>query len=154
MLNGPCVALPPLRGGLGGCKTALRGAWHERPKQGVMAQILLAEDDASMREFLAKALRNAGHHVVAVGDGLDAMESLDGFRADLLLADVVMPGLDGIELARRAAKLQPGLKVMFITGFAAVALKNRDQTPHGARILSKPFHLRHLVEEVDSMLSA
>src|SRR3546814_10722216 len=76
----------------------------------VMAQILLAEDDASMREFLAKALRNAGHHVVAVGDGLDAMESLDGFRADLLLADVVMPGLDGIELARRAAKLQPGLK--------------------------------------------
>src|SRR3546814_3988624 len=71
----------------------------------VMAQILLAEDDASMREFLAKALRNAGHHVVAVGDGLDAMESLDGFRADLLLADVVMPGLDGIELARRAAKL-------------------------------------------------
>src|SRR3546814_8114227 len=70
----------------------------------VMAQILLAEDDASMREFLAKALRNAGHHVVAVGDGLDAMESLDGFRADLLLADVVMPGLDGIELARRAAK--------------------------------------------------
>src|SRR3546814_14826972 len=81
------------------------------------------------------------------------MESLDGFRADLLLADVVMPGLDCIELARRAAKLQPGLKVMFITGFAAVALKNRDQTPQGARILSKPFHLRHLVEEVDSMLS-
>ncbi len=118
-----------------------------------MAQILLAEDDASMREFLGKALRNAGHHVVAVGDGLDAMEALDGFRADLLLADVVMPGLDGIELARRAAKLQPGLKVMFITGFAAVALKNRDQTPQGARILSKPFHLRHLVEEVDSILS-
>jgi len=118
-----------------------------------MAQILLAEDDASMREFLAKALRNAGHHVVAVGDGLDAMESLDGFQADLLLADVVMPGLDGIELARRAAKLQPGLKVMFITGFAAVALKNRDQTPQGARILSKPFHLRHLVEEVDSILA-
>ncbi len=119
-----------------------------------MAQILLAEDDASMREFLAKALRKAGHHVVSVGDGLDAIEALDGYHADLLLADVVMPGLDGIELARRAAKLQPGLRVMFITGFAAVALKNRDQTPRGARILSKPFHLRHLVDEVESMLTA
>ena len=119
-----------------------------------MAQILLAEDDASMREFLAKALRKAGHYVVSVGDGLDAIEALEGYHADLLLADVVMPGLDGIELARRAAKLQPGLKVMFITGFAAVALKNRDQTPRGARILSKPFHLRHLVEEVESMLTA
>src|SRR3546814_11748473 len=91
-----------------------------------MDQILRAEDDASMREFLAKALRNAGHHVVAVGDGLDAMDSLDGFRADLLLADVVMPGLDGIELARRAAKLQPGIKVMFFTGFAPVPLDRQN----------------------------
>ena len=119
-----------------------------------MAQILLAEDDASMREFLAKALRNAGHHVVAVGDGLDAMESLDGFRADLLLADVVMPGLDGIELARRAAKLQPGLKVMFITGFAAVALNPDSNAPKDAKVLSKPFHLRELVSEVDKMIKA
>src|SRR3546814_151020 len=152
MAGGEDARLPPRRVRPGAAGRG-RGSWNKRPNNGVMAQILLAEDDASMREFLAKALRNAGHHVVAVGDGLDAMESLDGFRADLLLADVVMPGLDGIELARRAAKLQPGLKVMFITGFAAVALKNRDQTPQGARILSKPFHLRHLVEEVDSMLS-
>src|SRR3546814_12200103 len=95
-----------------------------------------------MREFLAKALRNAGHHVVAVGDGLDAMESLDGFRADLLLADVVMPGLDGIELARRAAKLQPGLKVMFITGFAAVAMKNRYQTDRKSVVQGKRVSVR------------
>jgi two-component system cell cycle response regulator CpdR len=119
-----------------------------------MAEILLAEDDSSMREFLAKALRRAGHEVVAVGDGLDALAQVDQSEFDLLLADVVMPGLDGIELARRAAKKQPGIKVMFITGFAAVALRAREQSPRDARVLSKPFHLRDLVDQVDFMLSA
>ena len=119
-----------------------------------MAQILLAEDDESMREFLAKALRRAGHEVMPVGDGLDALTQLADGSFDLLLADVVMPGLDGIELARRAAKKQPGIKVMFITGFAAVALRAREQSPRNARVLSKPFHLRDLVDQVDVMLRA
>lgn len=119
-----------------------------------MAQILLAEDDTSMREFLARALGRAGHDVVPVGDGLDALAQLADTPFDLLLADVVMPGLDGIELARRAAKKQPGIKVMFITGFAAVALRAREQSPRDARVLSKPFHLRDLVDQVDLMLSA
>ncbi len=119
-----------------------------------MARILLAEDDESMRIFLAKALTRAGHEVTDVGDGLDAMMVLAEKTQDLLLADVVMPGMDGIELARRAAKEQPGIKVMFITGFAAVALKAREQSPKGARVLSKPFHLRELVAQIDSMLAA
>jgi len=117
-----------------------------------MARILLAEDDHSMREFLAKALRRAGHDVTDVADGLDAMSALGEAPVDLLLADVVMPGLDGIELARRAAKEQPGIKVMFITGFAAVALKAREEAPRGTRVLSKPFHLRELVDQVNVML--
>ena len=119
-----------------------------------MANILLAEDDLSMREILARALRRAGHEVEPVGDGLEAMSHIAGTPFDLLLADVVMPGLDGIVLARRAAKEQPGIKVMFITGFAAVALKARDESPRGARVLSKPFHLKDLVEEVGAMLAA
>ena len=119
-----------------------------------MARILLAEDDESMRVFLAKALRRAGHEVTDVGDGMDAMLVLTEGEVDLLLADVVMPGLDGIELARRAAKEQPGIKVMFITGFAAVALKARNETPRGTRVLSKPFHLRELVSQIDFMLAS
>ena len=117
-----------------------------------MANILIAEDDDSMREFLAKALRRAGHEVVAVGDGLDALAQVTDSSFDLLLADVVMPGLDGIEVARRATKRQPSLKVMFITGFAAVALRAREQSPKDARVLSKPFHLRDLVDQVGAML--
>lgn len=117
-----------------------------------MARILLAEDDDSMRAFLSKALVRAGHEVEDVDNGLDALAMISDSGYDLLLADVVMPGMDGIELARRAAKEQPGIRVMFITGFAAVALKARDQGPTGARVLSKPFHLRELVAQIDAML--
>jgi len=66
----------------------------------------------------------------------------------------VMPGMDGIEVARIAAARQPDLKIMFITGFAAVALAAGDRAPAGARVLSKPVHLRDLVGEVEKMMAA
>ncbi|WP_163777808.1 response regulator, partial [Proteus mirabilis] len=69
-----------------------------------------------------------------------------------LLTDIVMPEMEGIELARRATELDPEIKVMFITGFAAVALQPDSQAPKDAKILSKPFHLRDLVNEVEKML--
>ena len=63
-----------------------------------------------------------------------------------------MPEMDGIELARRATEIDPDLKVMFITGFAAVALNPDSKAPKDAKMLSKPFHLRDLVNEVEKML--
>jgi two-component system cell cycle response regulator CpdR len=119
-----------------------------------MASILLAEDDESMRRFLAAALERAGHTVTAFGDGAQAFECLRGLRFDLLLSDIVMPGLDGIELAKRAADLDPALKIMFITGFAAVALHPASEAPRHAKVLSKPFHLRDIVQEVERMIAA
>lgn len=119
-----------------------------------MAQILLAEDDESLRRFLAQALAKAGHAVTDFGDGADAHECLKGFRFDLLLTDIVMPGMDGIELAKRAAEMDSNLKIMFITGFAAVALHPSSNAPKQAKILSKPFHLREIVAEVDRMIAA
>ena len=70
----------------------------------------------------------------------------------LLLTDIVMPEMDGIELARRATELDPDLKVMFITGFAAVALNPDSNAPKDAKVLSKPFHLKDLVNEVEKLL--
>ncbi len=120
----------------------------------ILQRILLAEDDESMRRFLTKALERAGYEVRAFGDGAKAYRCLKREPFTLLLTDIVMPEMDGIELARRAAELDPDLKIMFITGFAAVALHPEAQTPRNAKILSKPIHLRHLVDEVDRLLAA
>jgi two-component system cell cycle response regulator CpdR len=65
-----------------------------------------------------------------------------------------MPEMDGIELARRAAELDPDIKIMFITGFAAVALSADSNAPKQAKVLSKPVHLRELVSEVQKLLAA
>ena len=73
---------------------------------------------------------------------------------EMLLTDIVMPEMDGIELARRASGLDPDIKIMFITGFAAVALNADSTAPKHAKVLSKPIHLRDLVNEVTKMLAA
>ena len=117
-------------------------------------KILLAEDDNDMRRFLAKALQNAGYDVVAFDNGKSAYERMREEPFTLLLTDIVMPEMDGIELARRATELDPDIKVMFITGFAAVALNPDNHAPKEAKILSKPFHLKDLVNEVQRLLAA
>ncbi len=119
-----------------------------------MAKILLAEDDEDLRRFLVRALEKAGHEVTSFGEGLSAYEQLKQECFELLLTDIVMPEMDGIELARRAAELDPSLRIMFITGFAAVALNPDNNAPKEAKILSKPFHLRDLVDEVERMMAA
>lgn len=111
-------------------------------------KILLAEDEDAMRTYLERALIKAGYDVVTVDRGTEALPLLEKERFDLLLSDIVMPEMDGIELAQRCAEISPHTKVMFITGFAAVTLRASKEQPQ-AKVLSKPFHLRDLVLEVD-----
>ncbi|MEL0211898.1 MAG: response regulator [Novosphingobium sp.] len=113
-----------------------------------MIRILLAEDEEAMRTYLCRALENAGYSVAAVDRGTAAIPLLESEHFDLLLSDIVMPEMDGIELAQRCAEISPATKVMFITGFAAVTLKANREAPQ-ARVLSKPFHLKDLVLEVE-----
>ena len=115
-----------------------------------MIKILLAEDDESMRLYLARALERVGYSVDAVDRGTEALTLLRKESFDLLLTDIVMPEMDGIELAQKASVFAPDMRVMFITGFAAVALKAGKAAPQ-AKVLSKPFHLRDLVAEVDRL---
>jgi two-component system cell cycle response regulator CpdR len=115
-------------------------------------RILLAEDEEAMRAYLERALTNAGYAVSAVDRGTDAVPLLETGDYDLLLSDIVMPEMDGIELAQRCAEISPRTKVMFITGFAAVSLRASREQP-AAKVLSKPFHLRDLVLEVERVFA-
>lgn len=126
----------------------------DRSDENSMTKILLAEDDNDMRKFLVRALQNAGYDVASFDNGRSAYHRLREEPFELLLTDIVMPEMDGIELARRATELDPDIKVMFITGFAAVALNPESNAPKDARVLSKPFHLKDLVNEVKRMLAA
>jgi two-component system, cell cycle response regulator CpdR len=127
---------------------------HNALANRMATKILLAEDDTDMRRFLVKALQTAGYNVISFDNGLSAYQRLREEPFELLLTDIVMPEMDGIELARRAAELDPDIKIMFITGFAAVALNPDSSAPRQAKVLSKPFHLRDLVSEVGKMLAA
>lgn len=115
-----------------------------------MIRILLAEDDDAMRSYLSRALEKAGYSVMAVASGVDALPLIKTEIYDLLLSDIVMPEMDGIELAQKCNELSPTTKVMFITGFAAVSLRANREAPH-AKMLSKPFHLKDLVLEVERL---
>lgn len=119
-----------------------------------MAKILIAEDDLSTRSFLASSLEKAGHSVIAFGDGLEAMREieLNGGSYDLLLTDIVMPGMDGVELSTKAGAIYPSLKIMFITGFAGMALGRPDAQSADAKVISKPFHLGNLTQEIQEIL--
>ena len=115
-----------------------------------MIRILLAEDEQSMREHLTRALEKANYEVVAVDRGTSAVPLLESQKFDLLLTDIVMPEMDGIELAQHCAAVCPETQVMFITGFSGVTLRAGQSVPK-AKILAKPFHLRDLVLEVDRL---
>ena len=119
-----------------------------------MARILLAEDDNSMRFFLARSLEVAGHEVLAFADGEDALPALTAGPFDILISDIVMPRMGGIELAVRAKEIHPTLPVIFITGFSAVSIEDLDTVEGVSQMLSKPFHLNSLVDAVDRALEA
>ncbi|MEP3224930.1 MAG: response regulator [Parasphingorhabdus sp.] len=115
-----------------------------------MIRILLAEDEQAMRDHLTRALQKSNYEVVAVDRGTAAVPYLESEKFDLLLTDIVMPEMDGIELAQHCAKISPDTQVMFITGFSGVTLRAGESVPK-AKILSKPFHLKDLVLEVQRL---
>jgi len=117
-----------------------------------MFRILLAEDEQVMREYLARALERSGYEVIAVDSGTAAAPLLEAERFDLLLTDIIMPEMDGIQLAQYCNMVSPTTDVIFITGFSGVALRAGASIPN-AKILAKPFHLKDLVLEVERLFA-
>jgi len=119
-----------------------------------MAKILIAEDDEAMRVFLAQALERAGHEVETVSNGADALDWIERDDCDLLLADVRMPGVDGISVARCVHLDKRPIPILFITGYAGDVLSARGLDTLGTQILPKPFKLSELVKKVGKVLAA
>lgn len=119
-----------------------------------MARILVAEDEAAVSQFVARALGHAGHEVVAVGDGLQALDALSAERFDLLVTDIVMPEMDGIALALKASKQWPDMGVLLMTGYAAERQRAHNLEALIHRVIAKPFSLAEFLAAVDEALAA
>jgi hypothetical protein len=102
-------------------------------------RILVAEDEESVRELVRTLLRRFGYEVLVAHDGPSAVELASRERIDLLLTDVIMPGLGGPEVARRVRELQPDARVLFMSGYTAGAIDRQSLIEHGAALLQKPF---------------
>ncbi len=102
-------------------------------------RILLADDDASLRRVLQFKLKKEGHDITAVEDGEAALNQLRSDRWDLLLSDIKMPVVDGVELLELAKRLQPGLKVILITAHATVSQAVQAVKLGAFDYITKPF---------------
>ncbi len=117
-------------------------------------EILVVDDERELCEVISEILEESGYKVTRAFDAPSALDLVKHHSYDAVLTDIVMPGIDGIEVARQAAAKHPGLRIMFITGFAAVALAAGEKAPAGSKVLSKPIHLREIVSEVERMIAA
>lgn len=118
-----------------------------------MAKILVADDEPSVREFVVRALAHAGHQVSAVPDGMMALTALAAEPFDLLLTDIVMPGLDGIALALKASKEYPAMKILLMTGFASERQRAYNLEALIDRVIDKPFTLNEICAAVAAELA-
>ena len=111
------------------------------------ARVLVVDDDADVRAFLAESLGSLGHKVICVASGQEALEQLAEARPDLALVDYAMPGMHGADVARAAREAMPGLPIVFVTGYADTE-QLQDALGAGAPVLRKPFTVDDLARAV------
>ena len=116
--------------------------------------ILLVEDDKDVRTYLSDALRSLNYRVLSAADAAIALKLLaqDQLRIDILLTDVVMSGMNGRELGKKATKLRPRLKVLYMTGYSRNAVVHQDRLDQGVDLLQKPISTQVLASRLRDML--
>jgi CheY-like chemotaxis protein len=127
----------------------------EEPDEGPLARILVVEDEEVVRNLVRVALERRGHEVTVANDGLEALRLFEDptQEFDLLVTDVVMPQLNGAELAERVAQLRPELRVVFMSGYTRGTIPERRLLEAGRTFLQKPFTVAELLQTVARMLT-
>ncbi len=118
--------------------------------------VMIVEDDDAVRMFGARALRNKGYRVIEAKSGEDALDLIGKASdpLDLLISDVVMPQMDGPALIREVREIDPGVKVIFISGYAEDAFRWRLDSDRDIHFLSKPFSLKQLAVKVKDVMNS
>jgi len=121
-----------------------------------MSRILVVEDDDSVRQLAARALERAGHSVETACDGAEGLDRIveEEGNYDLVVSDIRMPAMDGIEMAKTAAARFPGLRIMLVTGFADQRERAADLDGVVVDVLLKPFTLASIRDTVARHLRA
>ena len=135
---------------------ALRDLAPSRAKRGSVAalRVLIVDDEEAVRKFVDRVLRDAGYDTTMAGDGPEAMEVAgSGDGIDLLVTDVMMPQMNGDELARRLRQNDPQLKVLYLTGFADQLFKDKLTLWEGEAFLDKPCSVKGLQQAVSLLAS-
>ena len=119
-----------------------------------MAKLLIVEDDESVRTLAARALERAGHQIDVAADGAQGLASIRAAAGgyDLVVSDIRMPEMDGIEMAKAAAASYPGMRIMLMTGYAEQRERAEDLLGIIRGVVQKPFTLTELRERVSVAL--
>jgi PAS domain S-box-containing protein len=125
------------------------------PAQGERGEtILLVEDDDDVRAYLVETLRDLDYGVLSAHDGISGLAYIkqEDTRIDLLLTDVVLPGMSGRELAHQAQLMRPGLKVLFMTGYSRNAVVHQGRLDPGVQLIQKPITQDQLAARIRDLL--
>jgi CheY-like chemotaxis protein len=116
--------------------------------------VLLVEDEESVRELVREALEARGYNVCSARNGNEALAiaTRQQWKIDLMITDVVMPGMGGRELATRMAAVRPGTKVLYLSGYTEDAIVHHGVLDAGTAFLQKPFTLDALACKVREVL--
>jgi two-component system, cell cycle response regulator CpdR len=120
-----------------------------------MARILLAEDEQQSRDLVRRALEGDGHAVTVMASGIEALDRLTSGPADfdVLVSDINMPGLDGVELAGQALRVCPGLALVLMSGFVEQLERSKSLATTRIAVVAKPFTLEQMRATVRSVLA-
>ena len=134
---------------------------HERPTpppsapdRGLRRRVLVVDDESSMRDLMSKILALGNYDVETAADGAAALDRMRAFTYDLLIADLKMPGMDGLTLLKQAKRLHSDLPVIIITGFSTESSAIEALNLRASKYLKKPFGIPQVLEAAAEALGA